>query len=103
MPKSIHITLQNDQRKTEVTKFITKYYKPDQLTITRDVDVYQQYIKQAKQPMPKGAFTRALKSIGLFRSSRRFGTEVHKVYIYKNLKPCPNCTDCQTCHNTRYI
>lgn len=93
----------NLNRQKDLATFIKKNYKPDQLTITKDIDVYALYVKQTKNPLTKSTFTRTLKALGLFRASRRFGSEVYKIYIYKNLKPCPNCTDCQTCNNTRYI
>ena len=93
----------NINRQKDLAAFLKKNYKPDQLTITKDVDVYALYVKQTKNPMTKNVFTRELKALGLFRTSRRFGSDVYKVYIYKNLKPCPTCTDCQTCNNTRYI
>lgn len=93
----------NEQRQKDLAAFLKKNYKPDQLTITKDTDVYALYVRQTKNPLTKSLFTRTLKALGLVRSSRRFGSEVYKVYIYKNLKPCPNCTNCTTCNNTRYI
>lgn len=91
------------EQEKSLSKFIKSNYKPDQLTTIKDIDVYAKYTKTTKHPLTKNQFTRRLKALGLFRSSRRFGSDVFKVYIYKNLKPCPTCTDCQTCNNTRFI
>lgn len=100
----------SDKQKIATIKWLTKEsgLKPETMHTETATQLYSRYSKALKnKAISQIQLTRLLKTLGFERVSQRFIVDgissVHKAYRFTGLKPCPTCTQCDTCNGAKFV